>query len=247
MLYDKPILEGTLIKRYKRFLADVLVDGELVTVHCANSGSMAGLKDEGNPVRISGPYGPHRKLPYTLEQIQITRPDGEKVWVGVNTAVPNKIVYEALVEKRIPGFEKYGTVLREVKTGNSRIDFKLEEPGLPDCWIEVKNTTLVQADPTTKETINEGYIATFPDAVTARGAKHLNELMERISFGDLAAMIYTVQRSDAKEFAISSGFDPEYALSFKKSIQEGVHIVPITTDITSRGVLLGNEILPLSL
>lgn len=247
MNYAKtPLLKGELVKRYKRFLADVLIDGELLTVHCPNSGSMAGLADAGNPVLISGPYGLHRKLPYTLEQIQITRPDDQTVWVGVNTAIPNKIVAEAARNRLIPWLKEYSHVRTEVKLGeHSRIDLLLEGDNLPPCWIEVKNTTLVQGNPATKNTINEGIIGTFPDAVTARGKKHLDALMERVASGDRAMMIYTVQRSDAKAFSISSGFDPAYAKRFLEAKKAGVEILPLPVTLTPESVTLGETPLPI--
>jgi len=237
MHYTEPILEGRLVRRYKRFLADVMVNGEEMTVHCPNSGSMAGLLQEGNPVRISGPYGKHRKLRYTLEQIRITRPDGQEVWIGVNTSVPNKIAKEAIEAGRVPGLEGYATVRAEVKLGeHSRIDLLLEDEHRPRCWVEVKNTTVVQEDPGDKTSLNVGDIATFPDAVTTRGAKHLDELMGRIKAGERAVMLYTVQRADGHRFAIARGFDPGYAARFEEALDAGVEAIAMPAVITAEGV-----------
>ena len=191
MRYIQKLFEGNLVRRYMRFLADVAVEGKVLTVHCPNSGSMAGLTDVGNPVRISGPHPGPRKYSCTLEQIQITRPDGRRIWVGINTMLPNIIVPEALKARRVPGLEDYRNIQREVKLGDhSRIDLRLEHPNLPPCWIEVKNVTLVIGNPTKKKPVNVGNIAAFPDARTARGAKHLRELVKRVLAGERAVMLY---------------------------------------------------------
>ena len=244
MIYSEPVLEGQLIRRYKRFLADVLVNGESITVHCPNSGSMAGLLQDNAPVRITGPYGPHRKLRYTLEQIRITRPDGREIWVGVNTSVPNHISKEAIEAGHIPGLAGYNRVRSEVKLGeHSRIDLLLESDQRPRCWVEVKNTTVVQEDPADKTSLNVGDIATFPDAVTSRGAKHLDELMERVRQGERAVMLYTVQRADATRFAIARGFDPAYARKFDEAMKVGVEAIPVMADVREDGVVLTSTVL----
>jgi sugar fermentation stimulation protein A len=245
MDYSKPILDGHLVRRYKRFLADVKVDGELHTVHCANSGSMTGLVEEGNPVRISGPHGGKRKLPYTLEQIRIKRPDGHECWVGVNTSLPNRLVEEIAAAGRLPGFEDCAHVRREVKLGDhSRIDFKLSFSDGPDAWVEVKNCTMVQADVSDKVTVNTGSIATFPDAVTARGLKHLNVLMERVQAGERAAVVFTVQRDDADRFAPAGAFDPEYTKRFYEAQEAGVEMIPIVAEVGKTMIALGDKVLP---
>lgn len=237
MKYAMPLHDATLIRRYKRFLADVEYEGELLTVHTPNSGSMAGLLDEGNPVRISGPHGAHRKLRYTLEQIRIRRRDGRRIWVGVNTSVPNKVVEEAFQKKRIPSLEHYRTIRREVKLGDhSRIDLLLQQEGHPDCWVEVKNVTLVQADVSKKDSVNEGHIAAFPDAVTSRGAKHLSELINRVQMGERAAMVYVVQRSDGEGFAPAVAYDPVYAEAFRYARQQGVEIIAVQARVARSGI-----------
>ncbi len=244
MRYPKPLLEGRLIRRYKRFLADVEVNGKHLTVHCPNSGSMAGLTDHGNPIRISGPHNGKRKYPYTLEQIRITRPDRRKIWIGVNTMIPNIIAQESAQSQQLPGFEQYTSVRREVKiSDHSRIDLKLESNNLPPCWIEVKNVTLVLSDPTDKLTVNHGNIAAFPDAVTTRGAKHLRELAKRIELGERAAMVYVIQRSDGDVFAPAIGFDPNYAVELKKAITAGVEILPLRARVTKSGIWLTKNLL----
>jgi len=223
-----------------RFMADVVIEDRRMRVHCPNSGSMAGLTDEGNRVRISGPHSQHRKYRHTLEQIQVRRPDGRRIWVGINTMVPNVIAYEALKAHRVPGLEQYRTIQREVKLGDhSRIDLRLEHPTLPACWIEVKNVTLVVGDPKQTKPLNVGNIAAFPDAVTARGAKHLRELVRRVKMGERAVMLYVIQRSDGELFAPAAGYDPEYAQILKQAEADGVEILPMTARVTKTGIWLG--------
>lgn len=249
MRYDLPILEGTLVRRYKRFLADVLIDGVPRTVLCPNTGSMSGLLDEGNPVRISGPHpNEKRKYAFTLEQIQVRRREGKKkLWVGVNTGLPNAIVEEAVHAGVIPGLEGYAEVRREVKLGErSRVDLFLSgHPEKPDCWLEVKNCTSVQKNIREKTSQNEGSTASFPDAVTTRGQKHVRELIERVHAGDRAVMLFTVQRSDATEFSPAWAFDPDYATLFYEAQQQGVEMLPMRVRITRNSVTLRNMVLPI--
>ncbi|MBD3166732.1 DNA/RNA nuclease SfsA [bacterium] len=245
MWYSHPLTNAVLLKRYKRFLVDVLLpSGETLTVHCPNSGSMAGLLEEGNPVRISGPHGAHRKLRFTLEQIRIRRPDGRRVWVGVNTSIPNVLAEEAARLKRLPGLHFYTEPRREVKLGErSRIDMLLSAPELPPCWVEVKNVTLVQEDTTLKLPVNTGTIAAFPDAVTARGRKHLLELADRVHAGERAVMLYVVQRGDAESFAPAVGFDPEYSRTLQEVVKRGVEVIAMRARVSARGVFL-RRVLP---
>ena len=249
MRYNLPIHEGTLIRRYKRFLADVLVEGKKITVLCPNTGSMSGLLDEGNPVRFSGPHpNEKRKYAFTLEQIQVTRPDRRKVWVGVNTGLPNAIVEEAISKGVIPGLDGYRNIRREVKLGeHSRIDLFLSdhEEGLPDCWVEVKNCTSVQMDLHDRTSQNVGDTATFPDAVTTRGQKHVRELTGRIHAGQRAAMVFTVQRSDAKRFSPAWAFDPDYAKIFYSARKSGVEMIPIIVTVSKRELDIAGTPLPI--
>ncbi|MFH0883259.1 MAG: DNA/RNA nuclease SfsA [bacterium] len=249
MNYELPIHEGTLIRRYKRFLADVVVDGKQITVLCPNTGSMSGLLDSGNPVRISGPHpNTKRKYAYTLEQIRITRHDKGKFWVGVNTGLPNAVVDEAIHEGNIPGLEGYRCVRREVKLGDhSRIDLFLSEhrDGLPDCWVEVKNCTSVQDDVNDKASQNVGLTATFPDAVTTRGQKHVRELIERVQHGERAAMVFTVQRGDARQFSPAWAFDPDYAGLFYTARSSGLEMMPMVVDVTGQGLEIKGLTLPI--
>ena len=243
MRYLLPLIEGFLVRRYGRFLADVTVEGRLLTVHCPNSGSMAGLIDSGNRIRISGPYSGKRKYAYTLEQIQITRPDGRKIWVGINTMVPNVLVHEILKIHHLPELKGYSIVRKEVKLGDhSRIDFRCEGPGLPLCWVEVKNVTSLLPDPTIKSHLNEGNIAIFPDSVTTRGAKHLRELIERVALGEEAIMLYVIQRSDAELFSPAPCFDPNYTEELQRAQASGVEVLAIRARITKSGIFLGKKI-----
>ena len=246
MLYTRQLLDARLIRRYKRFLADVELNGSVETVHCPNSGSMAGLTEPGNPVRISGPHGGTRKLPYTLEQVQITRPDGRQVWVGVNTSLPNRIVQEAAQSGKLPGYASCGLVRSEQKLGpNSRIDLVLEQTGLPHCWLEVKNCTMVQKDIYDKASVNVGNISTFPDAVTERGLKHLNLLIEQVRHGLRAAIVFTVQRDDAEQFAPAWAYHPQYAERFYKAIEAGVVMLPMPVKVMENRLVLGQDPLPI--
>ena len=179
MRFPDPLLKGTLQKRYKRFLSDVtLATGEEVIAHCANSGSMMGLKEPGLEVWLSPARNPDRKLKYTWELVRIG--DG---LVGINTMLPNRIVEEAVGSGHITELTGYSNVRREVKYGkNSRIDLFLQEDGRPDCYVEVKSVTLRREE-----------AAEFPDAVTARGTKHLGELSDMVANGGRAVMLYLVQ------------------------------------------------------
>lgn len=207
MKFADTLLKAKLIQRYKRFLADVeLEDGSIVTAHCANSGSMLGLKEPGSTVYLSPATG--GKLAYRWEIVEV----GDSL-VGINTSLPNKLVQEALENKVIPEFADYSSFRREVKYGtNSRVDFLLESEGLPPCYLEVKSVI----------TRRNGPLAEFPDAVTARGTKHLLELAEMVKQGSRAAMLYVALRSDCDEFDLAHDIDPEYSNTAKKVFALGV-------------------------
>lgn len=212
MKFPDPLIPGKLVKRYKRFLADVeLETGEIVTAHCANSGSMLSVRDAGAEVWLSPARNPERKLRYTWEMIRI----GETL-VGINTARPNGIVEEAILDGSIGELEGYQTLRREVRYGaNSRIDILLEDPARPPCYVEVKNVTM-KRDPG-----GDGPVE-FPDSVTSRGAKHLVELSHMVRDGHRAVMVYLVQRTDADHFALAADIDPAYAGAFEKAMAAGV-------------------------
>ena len=216
MKFHAPLVKGTLVKRYKRFMADVtLEDGSTVTAHCANSGSMLSVNEPGAEVWISPAANPDRKLKWTWELIRIG-----KTLVGINTALPNAIVAEAIEKGKIPELAGYESLRREVKYGaNSRIDLLLEDPARPPCYVEVKSVTLRRPDGP------DPRAAEFPDAVTARGAKHLAELSQRARHGERAVMLYLVQRADCAHFALAEDIDPTYAAAFADARRAGVEAV----------------------
>ena len=211
MEFLDPLLRGTLIKRYKRFLADVeLQGGEQITAHCANPGSMMGLAEPGSEVWLSPSRNPKRKLAYSWELVRI----GEGL-VGVSTAHPNRIVENAVNNQAIPELSGYGPARSEVKYGkNSRVDLLLEAAGRPDCYVEIKNVNLKRPG-----TAN---LAEFPDAVTVRGTKHLGELSDMVAQGHRAVMFYLVQREDCESFSIAADIDPVYAGALDAARTAGV-------------------------
>ena len=229
--YARPLEEGRLVKRYKRFLADIeLADGSVLTVHCPNPGSMKSCSSPGSRVRISDSKNPKRKLRHTLEQIQIGR-----TWVGVNTAVPNPAVAAAIARGAIPGLDGYETIEREVPDGRaSRFDLRLLGSGAP-CWIEVKNTTL-----------REDGEARFPDAKTERGRKHLGALAELVRDGARAVQVFVVSRGDVRVFRPAWDIDPAYAEALTDAVREGVEAIAIRARYDARGARL-TDTLPIDL
>lgn len=207
MRFEDVLVPATLVRRYKRFLADVeLETGEIVTAHCANSGSMMGLAVPGSRVWLSPNRNPKAKLDWRWEMEEC-----EGVLVGINTSHPNRIVEEAVRAGRIAELTGYESLRREVPYGkNSRIDLLLEgEKGT--CFVEVKNVTL-----------RRGNKAEFPDAVTARGAKHLDELAEQVALGHRAVMLYLIQREDCEAFSVAADIDPAYAAALERALAAGV-------------------------
>lgn len=228
MEFPDPLIRGTLIKRYKRFLADVaLEDGSEVTAHCANSGTMLTVNEPGSEVWLSPARNPDRKLKYTWELIRVGG-----ALVGINTQHPNRIVQEAIeggVPKELQG---YGSLRREVKYGrNSRIDILLEDAARPQCFVEVKNVTM-----------KRGEVAEFPDAVTARGTKHLHELADQVADGHRAVMFYLVQRPDCSAFALAGDIDPAYADALEKARAAGVEVVAYGCHVGTVGVRVAGPV-----
>ena len=224
MKIETPLLEGVLLKRHKRFLAEVkLTNGEEVTAHCANSGSMLSVRESGSRVWLSPATNPERKLRYTWEIIEV---NGSMV--GINTARPNHIVAEAIAAGKIAELEGYPVLKREQKYGkNSRIDILLEGPGRPPCYVEVKNVTM-RRDPKGP--------AEFPDSVTARGTKHLHELANMVAAGNRAVMFYFVQRNDCKRFTVAADLDPEYAKALKSAMKQGVAAICYDARVTMKEI-----------
>ena len=220
MKFHAPLVRGTLVQRYKRFMADVVLDtGETITAHCANSGAMAGLKAPGSIVWLSPAANPDRKLRYSWELIEA---DGDLV--GINTAWPNHIVAEAIKAGAIEALSGYATLRQEVKYGkNSRIDILLEDPERPPCYVEVKNVHLRR----------DGTLAEFPDAVTERGAKHLVELGDMVEAGHWAVMLYLVQRMDCDRFAIAADVDPAYDRGLRVARERGVEVLCYACRLTT--------------
>ena len=210
MRWGGPLLRGTLLRRYKRFFADVMLDdGETVTAHCPNPGSMLSVDQPGSEVWLTRAEGARRTLAYRWELIRV----GNSL-VGINTCLPNSLVSEALAQGRIPQLSGYTSVRREVRYGrNSRIDLLLHSPDRPTCLVEVKNVTLKRGFGTPVE---------FPDSITQRGAKHLAELAEAAERGDRAVMLYIAQRPDAERLAFASDLDPEYARAVRAAVRAGV-------------------------
>lgn len=215
MLLPSPLRPARLIKRYKRFLADAELEGtgETITAHVANPGSMLGLADPGRRIWLSHSDDPKRKLPYAWELLELERPEQGPALCGVNTSRANRIVEQALAEGRIAEAAGYTEFRREVRYGeNSRVDFLAEAPDRPPLYIEVKSVTLSR---------REG-LAEFPDAKTARGAKHLTELSRQIEAGARAMMLYLVQRDDCAEVAVAGDIDPAYLEAYAAARASGV-------------------------
>ncbi len=217
-----PLRTGKLLRRYKRFLADIeLDDGEVITAHCANTGPMTGVSAVGSTVAVSYHPHPQRQLSYSWELISVGG-----VWVGINTAVPNRVVYKLLAQKLLPELGDYEAVKREVVFGaeHSRVDFVLEHQG-HTTFLEVKNTTWSQ-----------GATAIFPDTVTIRGQKHLRELMGVVSPQSSAVILYFINRQDCHQFRVGAEVDPEYAALLNQAIAKGVQVLPCRFAVDLSGV-----------
>jgi len=223
-----PLLPGRLVKRYKRFLADVVLDdGREVTAHCPNSGRMIACSQPGRPVYLSQHDNPKRKLKYTWELI-----DMPASLVGVNTQLPNHLVSQAIADGQVRELSGYADIRREVKVGeHSRLDIRLHDREKGTCYVEVKNCTLV-----------ENGIARFPDAVTARGQKHLAELGRLVKAGNRAAMFFLIQRMDANLFHPADDIDPVYGRELRKAHAAGVEIVAYDVRITLEEISLNRSI-----
>jgi sugar fermentation stimulation protein A len=227
MKLPKPLFPGTLIRRYKRFLADIeLESGEIVTAHCPNSGSMKGCAIPGNSVLLSRSDNPDRKYPFTWELVKVNG-----LWVGINTGLPNKLTGEAIKQGVIKELLGYDTVHPEVRYGkDSRIDLLLSgKPGL--CYVEVKNVTLV-----------ENGVALFPDAQTARGRKHLQELMRETRTGNRGVIFFVVQRADAGALAPADAIDPEYGRLLREAAENGVEAIAYQAHVEPGEIYLERSI-----
>ena len=226
--YPYPTLyPGTLLKRYKRFMADIELDsGEVITAHCPNTGPMTGVCHIGNRVQVSKSDNPKRKLAYTWEIIEMKEPD--PTWVGVNTALPNRVVLSALEAHLFPELGPYTKIRKEVPYGKdkkSRIDFLLTaDNDQPPIYVEVKNTTWTK-----------GNLALFPDTVTTRGQKHLQELTALRPHAR-AVMLYFINRGDCPRFATGDEADPTYGELLRAAISQGVEVLPCRFDVQPEGI-----------
>lgn len=233
--FEAPLQAGTLRRRYKRFLADVTLDGgEAVTAHCPNSGSMLGMNEPGSAVALRHVPDPRRKLQWTWE---LVRPAGLGTWVGCNTQRPNQVVRWAIEQGLVPGLTAAAGLRPEQKYGrNSRIDLLLgsEEAGL--TYVEVKNTTLAYRHGTTDPAAEPGtHTPAFPDAVTARGAKHMDELAAMADAGHDAAVVFLVNRGDCDRFTVARGIDAAYGAAYDRALDAGVRMVPLGVDVGPDG------------
>jgi len=232
MDFPQPLLPARLLRRYKRFLADVAwPDGTVTTVHCPNPGSMLGVAAPGSEIWLSAAAHPARKLRHTWELIRI-----DEHLVGINTGHPNAVAAEAIRRGAIMELAGYKRLRREVAYGrSSRIDILLEGDGRPACYVEVKNVHLKRAD-----------AAEFPDCVTARGAKHLEELAAMVASGHRAVMFYVVQRADCRRFAVAADIDPTYAAALQRAMRAGVEVVCHACAVSITGIDISGP-LPLDL
>ena len=227
-IYPFPtLIPGILLKRYKRFFADIeLASGEVITAHCPNTGPMTGVSTPGSLVQVSKSENPNRKLPYTWEMIQVC--DNEPTWVGINTALPNRVVKFALEKQLFPELADYSQIQTEVICGEdkkSRIDFVLKGSSVDyPIYIEVKNTTWAK-----------GRLALFPDTETTRGQKHLRELMKILSQGR-AAMLYFINRGDCDCFAPGDIVDPVYGKLLREAVAQGLEVLAYRFETKPDGI-----------
>jgi sugar fermentation stimulation protein A len=232
MKFDRPLVEGILKRRYKRFLADVeLAAGEAITAHCPNTGSLMGCAEPGSKVWLSRSSKPGRKYPYTWELVQV----GADVAVGINTGLSNHLVREGIESGTIAELDGYGRIRREVRFGRerSRVDLLLEDHGQrPPCYLEVKNVTAAVS----------GGVALFPDAVSVRGSRHLRELMRVVESGARAALCFCVQRHDVGEVRPADEIDPEYGRVLRRAMDAGVEVLAYRARVSPREIRLEKPI-----
>ncbi|MFZ5668947.1 MAG: DNA/RNA nuclease SfsA [Pseudomonadota bacterium] len=229
MEFPQPLAHGRLVRRYKRFFADVrLDDGREVTAHCPNPGAMLGLNTPGLGAWLSRSDDPRRKLAHTLELVEV---DGGLV--GINTLLPNRLVAEALAADAIPDLAGYALHRREVRYGvGSRVDFLLETGDGRRCWLEVKNCHLRR----------EGTLAEFPDCAAARSSRHMAELARMVEAGDRAVALFVVQRTDCDAFAACRDLDPVFAKALDAAMERGVEVLCHACDIDTCGVRIARRL-----
>lgn len=236
MKFPSPLVEGTLLRRYKRFLADVeLEQGGVITAACPNTGSMLGCCEPGSRVWLSESDSPTRKYRHTWELIEVKPAGrGKTVVVGINTGLPNRLVAESIESGVIAELAGYATMRREVAFGEerSRVDLLLESPGREACYVEVKNVTAAVA----------GGIAIFPDCVSERAAKHLRELMRLREKGLRSVQVYCVQRGDVREVRPADAIDPVYGRTLREAVAAGVEVLAWGAKVTARSIRLTHRI-----
>jgi sugar fermentation stimulation protein A len=228
MRFSGPVHEGRLVRRYKRFLADVeLRGGRMVTAHCANPGSMLGVSRPGSTVLLTHDPRPARKLAWSLEAIRVGR-----IWVGIHPLRANPVVAEALLRGLVPAIGGFAALRREARWDDGgRADFRLDSPGRPPTWVEVKNVTLAR-----------GGLALFPDAPTARGRKHLRVLAAQVRAGERAVLLFAAARSDVAAVGPADGIDPEYGRLLREVRHEGVEVVAHRMRVGRAGLVLAARI-----
>jgi sugar fermentation stimulation protein A len=233
MRFPSPLIPGMLVRRYKRFLADVMLpDGEMTTAHVANPGAMSGLAAPFSQIWLSKSENALRKLDYTWELVEVDLGAGPEL-VGVNTQKPNQLIADAIAADEIPELAGYSSVRREVKYGaNSRIDFLLEGGMRPSCFVEVKNVHLMRKPGR----------AEFPDSRTERGAKHLNELAGVTASGDRAVLLFLIQIGSAKSVSVARDIDPDYADAFDKAKARGVEVIARRCRLTPERIEIEGEV-----
>ncbi|MEO3413430.1 DNA/RNA nuclease SfsA [Roseovarius sp. CAU 1744] len=227
MRFQTPLVPARLIRRYKRFLADIrLEDGREVTAHCANPGSMMGLQEPGMKIWVEPNDDPKKKLKFGWRLVD--HENGH--FTGVDTSLPNRALRAAIMAGEVPELAAYETVRPEQKYGtNSRIDFLLQQPGLPDAYVEIKSVTLSR----------QTGLAEFPDSVTARGTKHVGELAGMARLGHRAILFYLIQRTDCTAMSLARDIDPAYADAFGTARDAGVEVLAYDTRITPQEIRVG--------
>ena len=234
MKYNQPLAPARLVRRYKRFMADVeLPDGSQITLHCPNTGSMKNCLHPGYRVWYSDSKNPKRKYPCTWEQAEIPLTfDGKErlTLAGLNTGRANQLVEELLIEGKVPQLADYQSIRREVRYGeeNSRIDLLLQAQGLPDCYVEVKSVTLAMGDG----------LGLFPDAVTSRGTKHLRELTQVVSNGAKAVLFFCVQHTGIDRVSVAKMIDPNYSKALEQAMAAGVEILAWGAQMSPQSIAL---------
>lgn len=231
MRFPSPLVEGRLVRRYQRFLADVEVAGAVVTAHCANPGAMLGLLAPGSRALLSRATNPARKLAWSWEVVEANLPGGAQ-WVGINTARPNHLVAEALAEGRLAPFSAYPRRRAEVPYGRaSRVDFLLEGEGLPPLYLEVKNCHMMR----------QPGLAEFPDCVAARSARHMDELAEMVRAGARAAVVIVIQMR-AERFDVARDIDPAFDAALRRAVAAGVGLHAYACEVAPDGIAIADPV-----